>query len=129
MLPASKKQESICRLSNLDQKLNHRDFGMDASQFEALHYVLSSNLAIIQGPPGTGKTFIGQQITKLLLDNKEVWQMDGEHSPILVVCYTNHALDQFLEKILEFISERHRNFAYNQVVRIGGRCRKEALEK
>lgn len=42
-------------------------------------------------PPG--KTYVGLKIVRALLDNK-AW---GPKSPILVVCYTNHALDQFLE--------------------------------
>ena len=54
------------------------------------------------------------QIVKVLLHNKSKWdqgsdfvdvavdddrwlQPAGFHRPILVVCYTNHALDQFLE--------------------------------
>lgn len=43
-----------------------------------------------------GKTFIGLKITELLLRNQgaEPW---GEQPPLLVVCYTNHALDQFME--------------------------------
>eukprot|EP00897_Mesotaenium_endlicherianum_P010730 jgi/Mesen1/9686/ME000680S09085 len=39
--------------------------------------------------------------------------------PILVVCYTNHALDQFLEGILAY---------EKSVVRIGGRCKSEVLK-
>ena len=42
---------------------------------------------------GTGKSFIGAILTKILLDNTR--------EPILVLCYTNHALDQFLEDILD----------------------------
>lgn len=40
--------------------------------------------------------------------------------PILVVCYTNHALDQFLEGIHEFHPEG--------IVRIGGRSQSEILK-
>lgn len=42
-------------------------------------------------PPGTGKSFIGALLAKALHDNTE--------QKILVVCYTNHALDQFLEDL------------------------------
>ena len=38
-----------------------------------------------------------------------------------MVCYTNHALDQFLEKVLEFLPSR-------QIIRVGGRSKSEKLE-
>jgi len=41
---------------------------------------------------GTGKSFIGAQVVKALYDNTK--------QKILVVCYTNHALDQFLQDII-----------------------------
>lgn len=53
---------------------------------EALQIGLQSEIAIIQGPPGTGKTYCGALIVKNLIQNCA----DG---PILIVCYTNHALD------------------------------------
>ncbi|OQD90595.1 hypothetical protein PENANT_c001G07088 [Penicillium antarcticum] len=43
--------------------------------------------------PGTGKSFIGALLAKALHDHTE--------SRILVMCYTNHALDQFLEDLLD----------------------------
>lgn len=43
--------------------------------------------------------------------------------PIILVCYTNHALDQFLEGIIKFW---HRP---NSIIRIGGRCKSEILQK
>ena len=42
-------------------------------------------------------------------------------SPILVVCYTNHALDQFLEGI--------HDFEETGIVRVGGRCKSELIQK
>ena len=38
-----------------------------------------------------------------------------------MVCYTNHALDQFLETVLEFLPSR-------QIIRVGGRSKSENLE-
>ena len=78
---------------------------------------LTQKLSIIQGPPGTGKTYIGLKIVEILLQNKAKWYPLLQ-SPILVVSYTNHALDQFLEGILNFTKEKD---ALN-MVRIGGRC-------
>ena len=39
--------------------------------------------------------------------------------PIFLVCYTNHALDQFLEKIEGFTKE---------IVRLGGRSKVESFK-
>lgn len=40
--------------------------------------------------------------------------------PILLTCYTNHALDQFLEKISEYTQ---------RIVRLGGGTKNENLKK
>lgn len=63
---------------------------LDDAQTAAMHAALTHQLALIQGPPGTGKTFLGIHLTRILLAN-------GAPKPIVTVCYTNHALDQFLE--------------------------------
>ena len=91
------------------------------SQLEAVRTALSKELAIIQGPPGTGKTYVGLKVAKVLLENREVWTDPEVGSrPILVVCYTNHALDQFLEGILDFCQ--------TGIVRVGTRCKNPRLE-
>lgn len=52
--------------------------------------------------PGTGKTYLGVRITEMLLYNRSVWSPPDEQStPILMICHTNHALDQFLEFIVK----------------------------
>ena len=57
----------------------------------------------------------------MLLANKDHWIGEGKSScPILVVCYTNHALDQFLEGIHTFCDAN--------IVRVGGRSSNETLE-
>lgn len=43
--------------------------------------------------PGTGKSFIGALIAKILHDHTD--------STLLVLCHTNHALDQFLEDLMD----------------------------
>ena len=71
------------------------------------------------------------KIAKVLLHNKSKWDSDevrswhwslqsSTHRPILVVCYTNHALDQFLEGIHQFHPKG--------IVRIGGRSQSETLK-
>ena len=75
-------------------------------------------------PPGTGKTFIGVKIVKLLLHNSNLWcnQSFSRKRPILMLCYTNHALDQFLEYCVTECS------LTTGVVRVGGRCKNRNLE-
>jgi len=43
-----------------------------------------------------------------------------DRRPILVTCHTNHALDQFLESILEYT---------DNLVRLGGRSKNKSLDK
>ncbi|ODM89129.1 NFX1-type zinc finger-containing protein 1 [Orchesella cincta] len=105
--------------------------GLDDNQYQAYKSALTSELSIIQGPPGTGKTFIGLQIVKTLLLNKVrrrntlTFRTNREtvvpNSPILVLCYTNHALDQFLELLLREISDL-------DLVRVGGQCKSDILK-
>eukprot|EP01114_Cavostelium_apophysatum_P012330 TRINITY_DN2745_c0_g1_i2.p1 TRINITY_DN2745_c0_g1~~TRINITY_DN2745_c0_g1_i2.p1 ORF type:complete len:1671 (+),score=513.90 TRINITY_DN2745_c0_g1_i2:432-5444(+) len=92
------------------------DSSMDDSQMDALAQSLTKELAIVQGPPGTGKTFVGLKVMRALLDNRHY----RKQNPILVICYTNHALDQFLEGVLKF---------EDSIVRIGGRSKSEHLKE
>ncbi|KAI1269919.1 hypothetical protein F5Y18DRAFT_372009 [Xylariaceae sp. FL1019] len=94
---------------------NHSD--LDETQSLALLNSLSHELALIQGPPGTGKSYTGEKIIKALLANKQ----KGDLGPILCVCYTNHALDQLLEHLLDD--------GVKQIIRIGSRSKSERLEK
>ncbi|XP_048877737.1 NFX1-type zinc finger-containing protein 1 [Brienomyrus brachyistius] len=93
--------------------------GLDESQMNALKLALTKEVAIIQGPPGTGKTYVGLKIAQALLKNSDMWS-DLVTTPVLVVCYTNHALDQFLEGIHGFLQ--------NGIVRVGGRSSSEVLK-
>ena len=97
---------------------------LDQSQMAALQSALTQEVAIIQGPPGTGKTYIGVRIVEALLNNASIWSPHGTHSPILVMCFTNHALDQFLEEILKC----HTNQDV-KMVRVGGRSKSEVLNQ
>jgi len=89
---------------------------IDPSQLEAIHHALTHQVALIQGPPGTGKTWVGLKIVQAILDNTK----NSRNSPILVVCYTNHALDQFLEGIFKFCE---------RIARIGSRSKSEQLKE
>ncbi|XP_068724766.1 uncharacterized protein [Montipora capricornis] len=93
---------------------------LNTSQLEALKTAITTEFSVIQGPPGTGKTFVGTKIVRCLLENRDAW--DPQHnSPMLMVCYTNHALDQFLEKLLEFLPKR-------EIIRVGTRSKSVQLE-
>merc|ERR1719487_3018686 len=71
---------------------------IDPSQLQSIKHALTNNVGLIQGPPGTGKTWVGLKIVQALLDNTR----NTRNSPMLVVCFTNHALDQFLEGIFKY---------------------------
>ena len=93
---------------------------LNGSQLEALRTAVTTEFSVIQGPPGTGKTYVGAKIVRCLLENREQWDPE-KVSPMLMVCYTNHALDQFLEKVLEFLPKR-------EIIRVGGRSKSEELK-
>lgn len=89
---------------------------LNDTQYEAFKAGLTKEFCIIQGPPGTGKTYLGLKIVKTLIDNKDAWY---ENCPILIVCYTNHALDQFLEGLLNTTED---------IIRVGGQSKNEKLQ-
>ncbi|KAG6371175.1 P-loop containing nucleoside triphosphate hydrolase protein [Boletus reticuloceps] len=80
---------------------------LDESQAKSLAAGLQQRVSLIQGPPGTGKSFIGALLAKAIHDETT--------QTILVVCYTNHALDQFLGDLLEY------DIPSESIVRLGGR--------
>ncbi|CAB4430459.1 unnamed protein product [Rhizophagus irregularis] len=71
---------------------------MDETQAKALVSSLTREIALVEGPPGTGKTIVGVQIMKVLLAREN---RKAKIGPILTICFTNHALDQFLEHLLD----------------------------
>ena len=85
---------------------------LNESQREAMELAFSQELAIIQGPPGTGKSFVGEAIIDIIYHHTK--------QKILIECYTNHALDQFLEGLLDR--------GIKDIVRIGSRSKSSKLE-
>ncbi|KAG8683105.1 hypothetical protein FRC11_013964, partial [Ceratobasidium sp. 423] len=69
------------------------DSHLDPSQAEAVVDTLTREVALIQGPPGTGKSYTGLELIRVLIKN--------DLFPILLVAFTNHALDHLLFKILD----------------------------
>ncbi|XP_031552537.1 NFX1-type zinc finger-containing protein 1-like [Actinia tenebrosa] len=101
-----------------DQWPSKEALGLDESQYRACQLALTKRFALIQGPPGTGKTYVGLKIAHALLENKKLWNK-GNPSPILMVSYTNHALDQFLMGLKD----------REGIVRVGGRSKEEELKE
>lgn len=70
-----------------------RQVNLDDSQLASLLSGLRQSVSLIQGPPGTGKSFIGALLAKAMYEHTS--------ETILVLTYTNHALDQYLEDLLD----------------------------
>ncbi|KAI8836660.1 hypothetical protein BJ741DRAFT_604837 [Chytriomyces cf. hyalinus JEL632] len=89
--------ESEISIQNTIRALNTHST-LDEGQSRALVSVLSRQVGCIQGPPGTGKSYVGVKIVQTLLQNKA---KTTPTNPILVICFTNHALDQFITDLLD----------------------------
>jgi hypothetical protein len=103
----------VCDIDNWSTEAIVNATSLNDSQANALRNALTSKVSLIQGPPGTGKSFIGALVAQMIRENTE--------ESILCVCYTNHALDQFLEHLLDN--------GENEIVRIGGRSKSEKLKQ
>ncbi|KAI1851825.1 hypothetical protein JX265_013182 [Neoarthrinium moseri] len=77
--------------SGLCIQIGDRKVKVDQSQISSFLSALKQQISLIQGPPGTGKSFVGSWIAKAMFDHSNL--------RILVISYTNHALDQFLEDL------------------------------
>ncbi|XP_022127667.2 NFX1-type zinc finger-containing protein 1 [Pieris rapae] len=112
---ASSKPPQFFESKNIDNILpTAEETGLNNSQYEAFKLAITHEFAVIQGPPGTGKTYMGVKVAEYLLQN-----LDHIGCLLLIVCYTNHALDQFLEAILNIT---------DSLVRIGGQSRLEIMK-
>ncbi|CAI2182855.1 2804_t:CDS:10, partial [Funneliformis geosporum] len=91
---------------------------LDETQAKALISALTREIVLIEGPPGTGKTVVGIEIMKVLLAKENRKTKIG---PILTICFTNHALDQFLEHLLDI--------NIKNIVRLGSRTKSERIKE
>lgn len=96
---------------------DHKVLKLDYAQSKAFKAALTEEFTVIQGPPGTGKTYIGLRIAQSIIEN--MYETNILKNPILVVCYTNHALDQFLEGLINITK---------YITRIGGGCKSDILK-
>ncbi|KAF9555859.1 P-loop containing nucleoside triphosphate hydrolase protein [Agrocybe pediades] len=85
---------------------------LDPSQADAVLDVLTREVALIQGPPGTGKSYTGVEIIRVLLANGI--------GPILMIAFTNHALDHMLSAVLDANITK-------KIVRLGRRSNDERV--
>lgn len=89
---------------------------LDKSQMDALHQILTRELALIQGPPGTGKTHVSVIALQIILKKMEEQRQKAGPGevvpPLIVACQTNHALDQLLRHVAKF---------EDSFIRLGGR--------
>ncbi|EKM54252.1 uncharacterized protein PHACADRAFT_174761 [Phanerochaete carnosa HHB-10118-sp] len=87
---------------------------LDPSQADAIVDALTREWALIQGPPGTGKSYTGVKIIDILLANGV--------GPILMIAFTNHALDNILCSVLDANITK-------KVVRLGSRSSDERISQ
>ncbi|KAI1879798.1 hypothetical protein JX265_001419 [Neoarthrinium moseri] len=93
---------------------------LDNSQLQAVHRILTKELAMVQGPPGTGKTFTSVQALRSLVNTLTAGMRKDTEEVIIVAAETNHAVDQILTHLLKL--------DYN-VLRLGGRSKDEEIKK
>jgi hypothetical protein len=89
---------------------------LDYGQCEGLVVGLCREFSLMQGPPETGKSYLGVCIMQVLLS----CATEANLGPIVVVCYTNHALDQFCEHLIANGTEK--------LIRNGGQSKSEIVE-
>ena len=103
----------------------------DAGQCEAIITALTHEFALVRGPPGTGKSYIGLQLVKVLLENKEkarlgpiivvyvvfhyqIWDLTNSIGAILIILLTSSWKDLLKKGI-------------SNVIRIGGQSKSAIL--
>lgn len=99
------RTDPSCNLKHL--LMTKDEIRLDSSQSKSLLAGLEQRVSLIQGPPGTGKSFLGALLAKAI--------HDYTNQTILVVCYTNHALDDILTSLLDI------GIPQTSMVRLGGK--------
>lgn len=145
---AGVERARMCQIVS-DNWPSAQELHLDESQYRALQFALTKEFVLIQGPPGTGKTHVGLMIAKTLLHNKHLWmneqkineynlqdkicekeeKINEPSSAMLIVCYTNHALDQFIEGVVNLLDPKNIKQWESKLVRVGSRCSNENINK
>ncbi|KAK8103629.1 uncharacterized protein PG998_010662 [Apiospora kogelbergensis] len=111
-LSATSSPDDSSLINRLESRLT-----LDRGQCQALVAALTQEFSLIQGPPGTGKSYLGLQLIRVLLGCKKT----ARTGPIVIICYTNHALDQFLMHL--------KDVGITKFIRIGGQSRTRQLDE
>lgn len=89
--------------------------GLLPKQVDAVVAAVSQRMTLIEGPPGTGKSLIGQRTIENFLTN-----LKKADKKILVICVTNHALDEVLMGLSK---------TTNSIVRFGTQSKERELDE
>lgn len=112
-------------LDGLDQPvrvLDRRNWPVsESSDLEPLRHALTAEVALLKSPPGSEPVRVAQRLLRALVDNRAtVWkQRPLAAAPVLVLCHSDAALDDFLSGVVEHAT----------AVRVGGRCTRPALDR
>lgn len=90
------------------------EFTYDEHQRRAMQLALTSTVSLTHGPPGTGKSHLGIRLLDIIYRKAPAER-------ILIMCHTNHALDEFLMGLV--------THGMTDMVRIGGHSKEEGLDK
>ncbi|KAH9912307.1 uncharacterized protein BXZ73DRAFT_56354 [Epithele typhae] len=85
---------------------------LDPSQAEAVVDTFVREISLIQGPPGTGKSYTAKEIIRVFISS--------EVRPIVLIAFTNHALDHMVESVLD-------GGITDKIVRLGNRSDNEKV--
>ncbi|GKY97164.1 hypothetical protein MPSEU_000674800 [Mayamaea pseudoterrestris] len=121
-----RRDESL-RLT-LSSKLQHLVTVTTLDKMQLISFVeaLRDPVHLTQGPPGTGKSYLGVVLVRALMLIRDLWIKKSASvgaSPILVLSYKNHAIDEFLVDLVAAepsLNGRH-------LIRIGGQCKDDRL--
>ena len=97
-IPWKKRSKVKNDLEKAQEVLDVDHYGLEKVKDRIIEFIsvgiikgeLKGSIICLVGPPGTGKTFVGQNLVRILMKLKNKWKYGG---PILIACYTNHALD------------------------------------
>eukprot|EP00953_Heterococcus_sp_UTEX-ZZ885_P020330 11382-Heterococcus_DN1.PRE.1 len=114
-----------CKVTGITDEISYM-LSLVCVQIQALVHALTHRVALIQGPPGTGKTYVTSLLAQIILA--------ASSEQILFLCYTNHALDQIMEHLLdaditEIVRVGTTAIRTGLHVRTGGACTSERLEQ
>jgi hypothetical protein len=85
---------SLARPVTIEELERHTT--LDRGQCESLISSLSNELALVQGPPGTGKSYVGLQLVKVLLANRDKLKL----GPLVCVCVSIYPTSFVNERVI-----------------------------